>query len=813
MSHNQIHNLTGSDHTVDTGSAGMLVGVNSSGASLNYYALQGSNSAVVVRSGTSIFISVVTSAAGAGGGSGTVTAGTAGNLAYYAAAGTAVDDLLIGSAHTILGVNSSEASHTYYAILASNNAQVTKSGTSIFISALTATMAVPQGVVTAGTAGNLAFYAVSGTAVDDLLIGSAHTVLGVNSSGASHTYYALLASNNAVVTKVGTSLFITANTADISGKQNSIAIPLIVESGGTGRTTIGSAHTILGVNSSEAFLTYYALVASNNAQVTKVGTSIFITALTNASGTAQGVVTAGTAGNLAYYAAAGTAVDDLLIGSAHTILGVNSSGASHTYYVIQASNNATVTKVGTSIFISGNTGSGDITDVGDVATGAAFTGSAGSVLTFLSTNTARLLYSGTHLIINRPFMAQNNDTLVGGVANPAVILRNQPISNSAGQGVAQWFETNDSSGGPLTIVSMEAYTQSILLDSENATFQLNVLSAGTLFQSFLSQFGTSAYNHFGFEGHDMDFLVDTRDVIDFFRIDGATATATFGNADLTGLLNVHGRSDQTQLLVEGHTVQSQDMVVFRNAAASPVWSLRSDGTATQAGHLIISPLTAGRVVVVGAAGSISNLAVMNSGFLIVGSATTARPHVLPIGSQGQVLTVNTAVIGALAWANTGAGGSSGSGVVTAGSAGNLAYYATAGTAVDDLLIGSANTIVGVNSSGASHEYKVFVGGANVTVTFANTSITIAATTGGPGTGTVNPGSAGNIGYYAMNGTEIEDALVSVTTGNGTPPFNVSIFTSNAASPANGDIWLRASNNTLYLFSMTNNVNYYVALNS
>lgn len=107
--------------------------------------------------------------------------------------------------------------------------------------------------------------------------GSATMLVGMHSSNASFDYYNLLGSDNATVIRSGTGYFISAVT---NAAGTGFSVPLIVTSGGTGRTTIGSAHTILGVNSSEASLTYYAILASNNAVVTKVGTSIFITANT-----------------------------------------------------------------------------------------------------------------------------------------------------------------------------------------------------------------------------------------------------------------------------------------------------------------------------------------------------------------------------------------------------------------------------------------------------------------------------------------------------------------------------------------------------
>lgn len=94
----------------------------------------------------------------------------------------------------------------------------------------------------------------------------------------------LTASDNIVVTTGANNIWVSATTSNISGKQDSITFPLVTGSGGTGRSTIGSAHTLLGVNSSEATLSYYALLASDNATIVKSGTGIFISAITNAGG-------------------------------------------------------------------------------------------------------------------------------------------------------------------------------------------------------------------------------------------------------------------------------------------------------------------------------------------------------------------------------------------------------------------------------------------------------------------------------------------------------------------------------------------------
>jgi len=310
-----------------TGSQGTLVGTGSHGAQ-QFFRIQASDNATVVINGTGIFISATTNAgsstntaglvqssltisttyplSGGGdlsanrtlfvvtGGAGQVlitSGGVSGGLTWVNTLGGATGSVYAPTGGSYI-VFSADTDLTNEKVLtASNNITITTDSTTIWISATTGAAGAGggSGTVNAGSAGNLTYYASAGTSVDDLLIGSAGTILAVNSSGALHQYFLLRASDNATVVVNGTSFNVSATTANISGKQDLIAIPLTTTSGGTGRTTIGSAHTILGVNSSEASLTYYAVLASNQTTVTKAGTAIFISAST--TGLAQSAVT------------------------------------------------------------------------------------------------------------------------------------------------------------------------------------------------------------------------------------------------------------------------------------------------------------------------------------------------------------------------------------------------------------------------------------------------------------------------------------------------------------------------------------------
>lgn len=217
--------------------------------------------------------------------------------------------------------------------------------------------------------------------------------------------------NSITVTTASGLITINAVTGNLATKQDLISIPLIVTSGGTGLQTAGSGTMLVGMNSSGVTYDYYLLIASNNATVTRSGTAYYISATTNPGGGA-GSVSSGLVGRIAFYPQTGTNVDDLTMGSAHTILGVNSSEASYTHYLLLASNNATVTKVGTAIYISADTGTGSGSG------GGASTANTYVVTDFTSdlSNEFRLVQSGNSVTIN----TANNLIVINAITNTAV---------------------------------------------------------------------------------------------------------------------------------------------------------------------------------------------------------------------------------------------------------------------------------------------------------------------------------------------------------------------------------------------------------
>lgn len=126
---------------------------------------------------------------GGGGGSGTVNTGAAGTIAYYPSAGTTVDDLTIGTANQVLGVNSGATGYEHKTIststtAVSNDIGITHGAGTLDIGIPNASATV-RGVVTTGTQtiGGLKYFGAdsyAGTDATSLQV-SGSTVLGTGS--------------------------------------------------------------------------------------------------------------------------------------------------------------------------------------------------------------------------------------------------------------------------------------------------------------------------------------------------------------------------------------------------------------------------------------------------------------------------------------------------------------------------------------------------------------------------------------------------------------------------------------------------------
>ena len=458
--------------------------------------------------------------------------------------------------------------------------------------------------------------------------------------------------------------------------------------------------------------------------------------------------------------------------------------------ILTASNNITITTSATAIFISAETGaggSGDITSVGDVASGAAFAlgSSQGTTLWFHTDGGSEqgaaylmFLNSGGSLPTGTPARYEvRGDVYIGNASGGAHLFfaPDQGIIRGYGQTNENAGASFESFGGPESFIELRGAkgTYAVPTSSSNADW------VGATY----------------FSGYDGSGFVQIAGIVGL--IDGGVSA---GN--IPGRLEFYtssGGQTVVRLVIDSagkfSFVSSGgfDTVlnVHRSTATRTIFTPDSSGTLA---------INARYPILLSSGGDVS-LTPLGSGNIIVGSAITANPIILPVGSHGQMLTVDTSVAGALIWANT-LGGASG------------AIYAATGNSYATLNF----------ETDLTGEFRLVQSGNSVTISTAGNliiinAITNAAAQGGAGVATVkipmalmsvevNSGNA----YWtaATNGTVLDESyIVHIDSGrsistwwcrvpynvNSSPAWNLDVSSYPTASSA-GIIVLSLSGTTV-----------------
>jgi len=308
-----------------------------------------------------------------------------------------------------------------------------------------------------------------------------------------------------------------------------------------------------------------------------------------------------------------------------------------------------------------------------------------------------------------------------------------------------------------TAVLISATTSNISGKQDSITFPLSIGSGGTG-RSTTGNYATILGNSAGFQ---------------FFAIqasDNITITNAGTSILISATTNAGGGSGASTagnyVVFSSDTGLSNEKVLTAGSSVN----ITTDATA-----IYINALT-------NAAGGV--VYAPTGGFYITYTADTllASEKVLAAGSSVTITTDSTSIfINAL----TNAAG----GVVYAPTGGNYIAFAA--------------------DSNLSNEKVLQASNATISIVTDSTGFYISANTGaGSGSGTVNTGSATYLAYYPASGTTVDDTTISVSTGSGIAPFNVSILTSGIASPSSGDFWTQSSSNQILIGVRSNNSNYF-----
>lgn len=380
----------------------------------------------------------------------------------------------VGDYASFMGV-SGGAFH-FLTLIGGNNVSVTSAGTAVTLAATTNDISGKQDSLTIPL-----IVGSGGTGLD--AVGPYATLLGV--SGGAFNFLKLIGGNNLSVTSAGTAITLAATTNDISGKQDSLTIPLIVGSGGTGLDAVGDYASLLGV-SGGAF-NFLKLIGGDNVTVSSAGTAITIAATTNDISGKQDSLTIPL-----IVGSGGTGLD--AVGPYASFLGV--SGGGYNFLKLVGGNSVTVTSSGTAVTLAATT-----SDVSSLVSNTRLV-SAGTGLTGGGDLSADRTFSVNSNVRDKLFSFFLAGNLAGGKAgedsriyipfNQEILdIRGAVATSSVGASLDVTLNQHPTPDGAASVVGSAVFSATAYVASNNSTFTQSTLFSGSWLGVLISKSGST----------------------------------------------------------------------------------------------------------------------------------------------------------------------------------------------------------------------------------------------------------------------------------------------------------------------------------
>ena len=770
-----------------TGTANQLLGMSNDSTALEYKTLVAGSNITISNSTNSITISAT---AGGGGGSGTVNTGLATQVAYYAVGGTSVSgtsNLTVGSSGVGISFATQSTSSTTGALVVAGGIGVSGN------------VRIGSGL---GVSGSLNF--VSGTFGN---LGSSTFTLNFLSSGNSPISLNVLSDNSlSFEGSSGQLLSISNNLSSgiIYSINNISGLPLL-RANADGTVSMGEFTGNIGVGISTPQFKLHVIGNTNItggfgvSGLTSLSGGLGVTGHVNLSSTLVVQSNTNIVGGLGVTGAT-------VLRSTVQSLGV---------VTINDNTNSTSSTSG-SLVVTGGVGiSGNL----NVGTGLTVLGAmlVASNTNSTSSTSGALVVTGGIGISGRIWAgsgisSQGGGTFTGALSASSLTLASALPITSGGTGIGTSGTANQILGMSSTTSGLEYKTltagSNISISHGTGTVTLNVVGAGiSSLNSLTSTTQTFATGYSGTE----------------FNIVSIGSTHTF-NIPVAGSGSSGIITTQSQTIAGAKTFSSALSVTASTASTSSTsGALVVTGGVGISGNLNVgtgltvlgamhvalntnsTSSTSGALVVTGGIGisgrifggtglsilggatfnstiTINDASVLNS-TLYIGGATIIQSGGLGVTggiivSQGglgvtgaTVLRSTLSVLGTASFATINQGTWNGSTI-------GLAYGGTGlGTT------GTANQLLGMSNDSTSLEYKTLIAGSNITILNSTNSITISATSGGGGSGTVNSGLISQVAYYAVGGTSVS-GTANMTIGSSGVGIS---FTTQSTSSTSGSL--------------------------
>jgi hypothetical protein len=761
-----------------SGTANQFLGMSNDSTSLEYKTLIAGSNVTILNSTNSITISAAT---GGGSGSGTVNSGLITQVAYYAVGGTSV------SGTSNLTVGSSGVGVSF-------NTQSTSSSTGALIV--------------------LGGFGVSG----NVNVGTGLTVLGTvhaasNTNSTSSTSGALIITGGIGVSgRIWAGSGISSQgggtfTGALSASSLTLATALPITSGGTGIGTSGTANQILGMSSTTSGLEYKTLTAGSNISISHGAGTVTLNVVGAGISSLNGLTNSTQAFTTG---TSGTNFNIVSIGSTHTfnipVAGSGSSGIITT----QSQTIAGAKTFSSALNISDSTNSTDSSTGALIVTGGVGIGksvSIGGTLTIGSD--LRSPSFVTRKLTTVTLGATINDyvqflTITGGLNggyNLLISINNNLAGTNIQTNKIYAISGNYGSSPDWKVVSPISEQAS---NSQSGAWELLILELqGNLVLRLRNKIG---------------FVGTSTNSINIYNLDGNnTLTFTQSNTTGTDATAYTLSGGSPLMIIGANTQVGQGQVAIATPYAySSTTALTVGGSAAITGSTASISTTSGALIVTGGVGISGNLNV-GTGLTVLGAmhvasntnstSSTSGALVVTggIGVSGRIfggtglsilggatfnstVTINdasilnsTLYIGGATIIQSGGLGVTGGIIISQGGLGvtgatvlrsTLSVLGTASFATINQgtwngstiglsyggtglgTTGTDNQLLGMSNNSTSLEYKTLIAGSNISILNSTNSITISATSGGGGSGTVNSGLISQVAYYAVGGTSV-----------------------------------------------------------
>ncbi len=165
---------------------------------------------------------------------------------------------------------------------------------------------------------------------------------------------------------------------------------------------------------------------------------------------------------------------------------------------------------------------------------------------------------------------------VDAASNQVAILRpgNRATPTNGDEGFISLFN-DDSTGTQVEFGRLTWVAGDVSNVGKDGRFIISLMRSNTLRNLFQITEGSTKFNE---DSVNQDFIIESNNDNSMFVVDGGQNRIGISNNVPRAFFDIDGRADEIQILIEGHSTQTNDMVVIRNFTGNDILTVSNDLT-------------------------------------------------------------------------------------------------------------------------------------------------------------------------------------------------------------------------------------------